>query len=238
MPETRVSEVIFERFPSFRRGIVVARNMDNRGPSGELEALLKEALAAAAAAPVDLATDPRAAVWNETYRELGCNPKKFPPAHLALLKRVQKPGVFLPFINKAVAVMNDASIRGVLPVGGDDLHQAGDILELRPAEGTERFTPLDSPDKTEHPDPGEVIYVVAETREVMCRRWNWRNGFHTRITEDTEAMVMNIDGLGEGGEARAVAVRDRLARMLERYCGAEIQTALLTPAAPIFRFDR
>jgi DNA/RNA-binding domain of Phe-tRNA-synthetase-like protein len=210
--------------------------MDNRGSSEELQTLLDEALAGAAAAPLDLEADPRTAVWNETYRELGCNPKKFPPAHLALLKRIQKLGVSLPFINKAVAIMNDNSIRGVLPVGGDDLDRAGKTLVLRPADGRERFTPLNEPDKTEHSDPGEVIYVVAETLEVMCRRWNWRNGFQTRITEETEAMVMNIDGLGEDSEKRAVFVRDRVARMLEQYCGAEVQTALLTPAEPFFLF--
>jgi DNA/RNA-binding domain of Phe-tRNA-synthetase-like protein len=236
MSETRVGEQIFERFPSFRRGIVVARKMNNRGSSKELETLLHEALVGAAAAPIDLTADPRTAVWNETYRELGCNPKKFPPAHLALLKRVQKPGVSLPFINKAVAIMNDNSIRGVLPVGGDDLDRAGETLELRPADGSERFTPLSDREKTEHPDPGEIIYVVAETREVMCRRWNWRNGFRTRITEDTEAMVMNIDGLGEDSEERTASLRDRVARMLAQYCSAEVDTALLTPAAPSFLF--
>jgi DNA/RNA-binding domain of Phe-tRNA-synthetase-like protein len=236
MSETRISEQIFERFPSFRRGIVVARNMNNHGSSEELEAVLLEALVSAAAAPIDLTVDPRTAVWDKTYRALGCNPKKFPPAHLALLKRVQKPGVSIPFINKAVAVMNDNSIRGVLPVGGDDLHRAGETLELRPADGSERFTPLSDPDKTEHPDPGEIIYAVAETREVMCRRWNWRNGYQTRITEDTEAMVMNIDGLGEDSEKRTISVRDRVARMLALYCSAEIETALLTPAAPSFSF--
>jgi DNA/RNA-binding domain of Phe-tRNA-synthetase-like protein len=170
MPETRIGEQIFEKFPSFRRGIVVARKMDNRGLSKELEILLNEALSGAATAPIDLTADPRTAVWNETYRELGCNPNKFPPSHLALLKWIQKPGVSLPFINKAVAIMNDNSIRRVLPVGGDDFHRAGEILELRPAEGSERFTPLNDPGKTEHPDPGEIIYVVAETQEVMCRR--------------------------------------------------------------------
>lgn len=237
MSETRVGEQIFERFPSFRRGIVVARKMNNRGSSKKLEALLHEALVSAAAAPIDLTADPRTAVWNETYRELGCNPKKFPPAHLALLKRIQKPGVSLPFINKAVAIMNYNSIQGVLPVGGDDLHQSGKTLELRPADGSERFTPLNDPDKTEHPDPGEIIYVVAETQEVMCRRWNWRNGFRTRITEDTEAMLMNIDGLGEDSEMRTASIRDRVARMLAQYCSAEVETALLTPAAPSFLFD-
>jgi DNA/RNA-binding domain of Phe-tRNA-synthetase-like protein len=237
MPETRVEEQIFQRFPSFRRGIVVARKMDNRGFAKELETLLNEALAGAAAAPMDLTADPRTAVWNETYRALGCNPNKFPPAHLALLKRIQKPGVSLPFINKAVAIMNENSIRGVLPVGGDDLHWAGETLELRPAEGSERFTPLNDPGKIEHPDPGEIIYVVAETREVMCRRWNWRNGFRTRITEETEAMVMNIDGLGEDSEKRTLFVRDRVAQMLERYCRAEVKIALLSSASPFFLFD-
>ena len=236
MPETRIDKRVFGKFPGFRRGIVIARKMNNRGDSKELEKLLNEALASAAAGPIDLKADPRTAVWNETYRELGCNPNKFPPAHLALLKRVQKPGVSIPFINKAVAIMNDNSIRGVLPVGGDDLLRAGQILELRPAKGSELFMPLNNPDKTEHPDAGEIIYVVAETQEVMCRRWNWRNGFQTRITEETETLVMNIDGLGEGSEKRTVSVRDRVARMLEQYCSAEVETALLTPSEPFFLF--
>ncbi|MCF8128467.1 MAG: hypothetical protein K9N10_08130 [Deltaproteobacteria bacterium] len=236
MYETRVDSRIFDKFPEFRRGIVVARKMDNRGGSKELESLLSEALAAAAADPIDLKVDPRTVAWSDTYRELGCNPNKFPPAHLALLKRVQKPGVSIPFINRAVAIMNDNSIRGVLPVGGDDLMRAGRTLELRTADGSELFIPFSSPDKTEPPDPGEIIYVVVETGEVMCRRWNWRNGFKTRITEETESMVMNIDGLGEESEKRAISVRDRVARMLEEFCGAEVETALLSPSKPYFTF--
>jgi DNA/RNA-binding domain of Phe-tRNA-synthetase-like protein len=237
MPEARVHNQIFDKFESFRRGIVVASKMNNRGASKQLKSLLNDALANAATNPVDLATDPRIVAWMDTYRELGFNPKKFPPAHFALLKRIQKPGVFIPFINKAVAIMNDNSIRGVLPVGGDDLLRAGEILELCIANGDENFIPLNDPEKTEHPDSGEVIYVVAETREVMCRRWNWRNGYQTRITEETQAMVMNIDGLGEDSEKRAISVRDRVARMLEEYCNAEVETALLTPSSPYFRFS-
>ncbi|MBT8356271.1 MAG: hypothetical protein HKO79_11565 [Desulfobacterales bacterium] len=210
--------------------------MDNRESDTKLESLLNDALVNAAANPLDLKTDPKTAAWIETYRELGVNPNKFPPAHLALLKRVQKPGAAIPFINKVVAIMNDNSIRGALPVGGDDLLRAGETLELRFAKGDEKFTPLNDPEKTEHPDSGEIIYMVAETGEVMCRRWNWRNGYQTRITEETQAMVMNIDGLGEDSEKRAISVRDRVARMLEEYCSAEVETALLSPSNPYFRF--
>ncbi len=237
MTEVRVHDEVFKMFPSFRRGIVVAWGLKNQGASPDLEHLLHEALDRAAESPVDLKADPRTAVWNEAYRKLGCNPNKFPPAHLALLKRVQKPGARIPFINRAVAVMNDNSIRGVLPVGGDDVDRAGGTLELRPAEGDERFTPLNDPDRTESPEPGEMIYVVAETGEVMCRRWNWRNGFRTRITEETRALVMNIDGLGEGSESHALEVRDRVAGMLERFCEARTVAALLSPSSPFYRFD-
>ncbi len=185
MPETHVDNLVFDKFQSFRRGIVVAYKMDNRESDTRLESLLNDALVNAADNPLDLTTDPRTVAWIETYRELGVNPKKFPPAHLALLRRVQKPGASIPFINKVVAIMNDNSIRGTLPDGGDDILQAGETLELRFAKGGEKITPLNDPEKTEHPDSGEIIYVVAETGEVMCRRWNWRNGYQTRITEET-----------------------------------------------------
>jgi len=237
MIETRISEQVFEKFPGFRRGIVFARNMQNTGSSQELESLLNEALKHASNTPVDLKVDPRTKVWQDTYRELGVNPNKFPPAHLALLKRVQKPGAKIPFINKAVAIMNDNSIRGVLPVGGDDVSRAGNTLELRLAVGSEIFTPLSNPEKQEHPDPDEVIYTAAETGEVMCRRWNWRNGYLTRITKETQTMVMNIDGLGEDIEDHTLAMRDRVARMLEDFCAAETETALLTPTHAFHRFE-
>lgn len=236
MPETRVHEEIFNTFPSFRRGIVVARQMDNKGSETRLESLLNAAVVNAALNPIDLANDPKVVAWVETYRELGVNPKKFPPAHLALLKRVQKPGVSIPFISKTVAIMNENSIRGALPVGGDDLDRAGNTLELCFAKGDETFTAISKPDKTEHPNAGEVIYRVAETNQVMCRRWNWRNGFQTRITEETQAIVMNIDGLGEDSEERAIAIRDRVASMLEQYCKAKTETALLTPSEPKYGF--
>ena len=131
--------------------------------------------------------------------------------------------------------MNYNSIRDATPVGGDDLMHAGRCLELRYATGNENFTPLGRPDVSEHPYPGEIIYVVVESNEVMCRRWNWRNGHKTRITEETQTIVMNIDVLGEQSEARAVETRDRVAGMLEEFCQAETETTLLTPSNFLFQ---
>lgn len=237
MMEVQVRPEIFKDFPFFRRGIVVATALRNHGHSERLEAMLGRLIEEKSVQPVDLKTDPRILAWNEAHRHFGSNPNKFPPAHAALLKRIQRPGTQIPFISCVVAIMNYHSIASAMPVGGDDLAQAGRCLELRYATGSEVFAPLGTPEAVEHPLPGEVIYVVAESGEVMCRRWNWRNGHTTRITEETRQMVMNIDGLGEGGEERAIVTRDGVAAMLEEFCGARVTTTLLTPSQPAFEFE-
>ena len=237
MTEVQVRPEIFRDFPSFRRGIVVAREMQNHAYSERLEAMLGRLVEEKSSRPVDLKADPRILAWNDAHRHFGSNPNKFPPAHAALLKRIQRPGTQIPFISCVVAIMNYHSVASVMPVGGDDLAQAGCCLELCYATGSEIFAPLGAPEAVEHPVPGEVIYVAAESGQVMCRRWNWRNGHTTRITEETRHMVMNIDGLGEGSEERAMTTRDGVAAMIEEFCGARVTTALLTPSMPVFRFE-
>jgi DNA/RNA-binding domain of Phe-tRNA-synthetase-like protein len=153
-----------------------------------------------------------------------------------LLKRVQKPDTTLPFINNVVAIMNINSIDGKIPVGGDDLALISSRLELRYADGSESFTPLGANAALEHPDPGEVIYVCADKGEVMCRRWNWRNSRLTAITEQTQTIAINIDGLSTDCQSTVISVRDRIAQMLSQYCGASISTALLDLNNPTFEF--
>lgn len=234
--EVRVDPSIFEKHPSFRRGIVFAQGLDNRGNSPELECLLQQAVTEAGTRPIDLKGDPRVVAWTEAYRGFHANPGKFPPAHCALLRRVQRPGAQIPFINKVVAIMNYASITAKMPVGGDDCQVSGRCLVLRHADGTESFVPLGQPDVMEHPEPGEIIYVAEESGDVMCRRWNWRNGHPTRIEAHTRTMVMNIDGLGQDSAVRATRTRDRVAQLLETFCAAKTEVGMLSPSLPALSF--
>ena len=104
MPEIRIQPKIFEEYPSFRRGIVIAKNLNNQDHPRKLEDILNRAISQAAQAPIDLKTDPLATVWNDAHRQFGSNPNKFPPAHCALLKRVQKPGARIPFIKSELPI--------------------------------------------------------------------------------------------------------------------------------------
>lgn len=224
-----ISEKIFENNPSFRRGIVIARRMKNKTEDEDLYSVLKETLIRRFENPVDLDNDRRITDWRDVHKSFSSNPNKFPPAHIALLKRIQKQQTEIPFINSVVAVMNTVSIEHVLPVGGDDIIAPDSTYMLTVSDGTETFIPLGAPDKNEMPDKGEVIYLIDETKTVMCRRWNWRNGDKTKITEYTENIIMNIDAIGEGSEERAETARDAVALMLEKYCGAVIAKTMLSP---------
>jgi DNA/RNA-binding domain of Phe-tRNA-synthetase-like protein len=233
---TKVHPAIFQKQPTFKRGVVVAMNMNNQEISPELQELLSQAIKDAAIHPIDLAQDFLITQWDEAHRQFESNPNKFPPAHKNLLKRVQKQDASLPFINNAVAIMNYNSITSKIPVGGDDLAHTRSILELRPAHGNENFIPLGVSD-SENPVPGEIIYVCSDSGNVMCRRWNWRNGNLTAITHQTQSIVMNIDGLGEDCEATVLQVRDRIALMLGKFCNATTITTLLNIDNQSFTFS-
>ena len=233
MNELSVHSAIFETWPSFRRGLVVARNVNNREIDPQLVAALNTACDQASANPVDLKTDERVVAWDEAHRAFNSNPNRFPPAHKALQKRVQKPGVVVPPISAIIAIMNCNSIADVIPVGGDDLASIQPKAELTLATGDEIFVPLGQPDDIEHPEAGEVIYWHPQSKQLMCRRWNWRNAHTTRITEDTASIVMNVDGIGSGSETRVIDTRDRIARMMQAYCGAEVSVDLLSPQNPV-----
>ena len=232
-----VADEIFEKYPSFRRGIVIARSMKNRTEDAELFEMLKKTLSDRFDKPVDLESDSRITDWKDAHRAFSSNPNKFPPAHIALIKRIQKQKTEIPFINSVVAVMNIVSVSSILPVGGDDIIAPDSTFKLGISSGTESFVPLGMPDKEENPSSGEVIYFIEESGDVMCRRWNWRNGDKTKINENTQNIIMNIDAIGEGSEERALKARDMVAELLEKYCSAETEKALLTPENRTYPFQ-
>ncbi len=241
-----IHQSVFERFPGYRRGLVIARGTSIRSE----DAVLAERLRAAehALAEVipsgDWRSHPRVAAWLEAFQALGIPTGARPPSIAALVKRTAKGGS-LPFINQMVALMNITSLERLIPCGGDDLGAVGvdTDLMLRPATGSESYRPLGRPDILEHPDPGEMIYVSssptgsrsADEEIVLCRSWCWRNSDVTKLTQETTAACLNLDFLAPAVpvEIDEVATTS-LADDVRRHCGGEVICGLLTPEQPTF----
>ena len=193
----RIDPSVQARFPHFRLCVIYAFGVEN-GPSDATS----EAVLAGACAPVQadfgsarLADLPHVAAWRAAYQAFGAKPSKYPCSVEALVQRVlRQDSAGLPRVNRLVDLYNAVSIRHLLPIGGEDLDRLQGDLVLRFATGAESFDIPDSPGASAaSPQPGEVVW--ADDAGVTCRRWNWRQGRRTRLTEVTENAYFILEAL-------------------------------------------
>jgi len=224
-----VEPVIFEMFPAFRRGVVVATGIGNTHTDPETARLLAAAAAGASADPAKIE------VWNEAYRKFGADPDRHTPSIRFLYQQIQKGKPPRP-ISKVVDLFNIISLRWMAPCGGDDLAalDGGDVV-LGLARGDETFAPLFKPAAVEHPAPNEVIYYTPQTRRVLCRRWTWRNADFSKIAPQTQAVAINVDMMMPPfTEGDLDAALQDLSALVKRFCGGDARTHILSPAASSF----
>ncbi|GAA3299787.1 B3/4 domain-containing protein [Dactylosporangium vinaceum] len=152
-------------------------------------ALLHEAVAAAG----DLsAPHAHLEAWRDVYRAFGAKPQRTPSSAEALRKRAAKGDI--PSVNRIVDAYNAVSIRFAVPIGGEDRAALVGTERLVRAAGDEPFdTVKDGAPVTETPEPGEVVW--RDDVAVTCRRWNWRQGRRTALTEATTSAVFLLEGL-------------------------------------------
>ncbi|MET7397673.1 phenylalanine--tRNA ligase beta subunit-related protein [Dactylosporangium sp. NPDC005572] len=151
--------------------------------------VLRDAVAAAG----DLtAPHPHLEAWRDVYRAFGAKPQRTPCSAEALRKRAARGD--LPSVNRLVDAYNAVSIRFAVPIGGEDRAALVGTERLVRASGLEPFdTVKDGAAVVESPEPGEVVW--RDDLGVTCRRWNWRQGRRTALTDATTSAVFLLEGL-------------------------------------------
>ncbi len=233
MRKISVQDEIFDLFPDFYRGLIVVSDISNHPSLKRVRKMLKKTLDEQST--IDVKADERLLAWAQAHRDFGSNPNKFPPSISSLIKRVQK-NPALPYINSVVALFNYISLKYCLPCRGDDMKTVEGDFVLGLSDGTESFIPLGS-DQGESPVKGEVIYYDGMTKNVMCRRWNWRNGDKTKIEESTKNIVINIDCLPPHTPETAIQARDELADLLRQHCDATLVTGALHKESRVYNLE-
>jgi DNA/RNA-binding domain of Phe-tRNA-synthetase-like protein len=182
-----VDSEVRRAWPGYRAAILIAEGVRN-GPSDDAsDRLLAAAEEGVRASGLERAADdPRIAAWRAAFSGFGAKPSRYPCSAESLLARVLK-GEPVPRINALVDTYNAVSLRHVIPVGGEDLDALSGDLRLVRATGDEHF------DGDEPPRPGEVVW--RDDVGVTCRRWNWRQGTRTRLTDETTRAFFVFDAL-------------------------------------------
>jgi DNA/RNA-binding domain of Phe-tRNA-synthetase-like protein len=210
--------------PDFAVCALAVRGAGNGPGDARSEALLRDAEAFAAAAA---ALPAHIAAWQDAYRAFGAKPQRTASSVEALWKRARAGG--LPRVNWLVDVYNAVSVRHVLPVGGEDLALYTGPIRLIRAAGDEPFDSVASGQPiVEHPAPGEVVWV--DGLGVTCRRWNWRQGTRTRLTDQSRDVLFLLERLAPMPLAALDAAADAIADLvLTRYPQAMLERRRIGP---------
>lgn len=225
-----IDKEILERYPNLTLGIVVVRTIDNSGENQEILDLLRktENEIKENFNSETLSQHPKIKTWRETYSSFGAKPKKY-RCSVENLYRMVLDGIELRHINKLVDIYNYISLRHTVPLGGDDLDKIDGNIELRFAKGDERFVELGS-NETKNPKPGEVIY--ADSKEVLCRRWNWRECDKSKMTEKTTNAAIVVEGLAPVTKEDINEITKELAELVKQYCNGSFEIHLLNNENP------
>ena len=181
---------VFAAHPYYVALIVLAEGIGN-GPSDDassavLDAAEQHLVARGLTRPAE---HPHIAAWRAAFSAFGAKPSKYPCSAEALAARVLKGGA-LPRVNVLTDLYNAVSVRALTPIGGEDLDHLQGALRLTVATGEERFDGHDGA-----PRPGEIVW--RDDAGVTCRRWNWRQGQRTRLTDATTRAFFVFDRLPE-----------------------------------------
>ena len=211
------STAVLERFPAVVGGVLAARGVTS-GPSPEpLAAAFRDeqrrALERLADRPL-AAVEPLAA-WRRAFSAFGVEPTRYRSAAEALLRRLTKHGE-IPSLNRLVDAGNLVSIRYALPVAVLDLAAVDGGIDVRFARGDEPFRDLGGGGATEHPEPGEVVFV-DEAATVHARRWCWRQSAQSATGPQTRAVLVTVEAQHAGGERDVAAAVADLGALLETY---------------------
>ncbi|MFC5171923.1 B3/4 domain-containing protein [Streptomyces mutomycini] len=224
-----ISDEVRSLAPGFTHLAVEARGLVN-GPSDETSSALLDDAAhrlagrLGARAPHE---DPHVAAWREMYAAFGAKPSRTRNSAEALARRALT-NAGLPRINRLVDAYNAVSVAHLLPVGGEDTDRIRGAMRLVRATGLERFpTVAGGEDAVEHPEPGEVVWCDDEA--VTCRRWNWRQGARTRLTEESVNAVFLLEALAPMKSSELVAAATELIESLEKLSPG-VRTTLHAPA--------
>lgn len=176
---------------------------------------------------------PAVSAWRRAYSLMGLKPTKYRSAAEALLRRFKREDD-LPRLHPLVDLCNAMSLAFALPVAALDLDRVDGFIEVRPAEGTEKYLAFNN--EIETPAPGEVIFADA-ANQVHARRWTFRQSRLSTINPETKKVLIISEGLHDTAPTDVPGLIDTLAGSISELWTAPRYQAALTAQSPRLEFN-
>lgn len=230
-----VSKYFFDKVEDAVFGVVVVKNFNNKVSYDYINNMFDNSLKNSKEKflNVKIKEEEWILPYREAFRKLNINPNKYMCSIEALMTRISK-GNDIPHINSIVDLGNALSLKHELPIGVHDMDNLidGDI-QIRESDGSENFTPFGS-SEAEHPEVGEIIY--ASGNEVKTRRWTWRQGEKSKVTEESKNFFIPIDGFTSNKD-KIIELQNELVKYLKEDLNLEVYSGVVDKDNRIFEIE-
>ncbi|GLA35736.1 hypothetical protein AnigIFM63309_000756 [Aspergillus niger] len=218
----RIAPEIFKLRPDYRALLMVVENIPPGASDASSEVLLREAetcVQELLSKHSSITDFPHIAAWRDAYKAFGAKPQKTRNSLESLTRRADGG---LPRVNRLTDIYNAISVKHQIPLGGEDLDKYDGSPFLIRATGQEPFETFSGGEpKSELAAPGEPIW--CDNTGITCRRWNWRQGPRTALTDETSRVLFILDALEPLSDDSLVQAADELASALKSL-SPEVQT--------------
>lgn len=209
----RVAPEIFALRPDYRALLMVVEGIPQGPSDATSESMLQEAeqTVKKLSSESPVTEFPHIASWREAYKGFGAKPNKTRNSLEALTRRAE---AGLPRVNRLTDIYNAISVKHQIPFGGEDLDKYDGAPFLIRAAGTEPFQTFSGGEpQVELAAPGEPIW--CDETGITCRRWNWRQGPRTALTDETTRVLFIMDALNPLSNEDLVRAADELSSALK-----------------------
>ncbi|NOX71486.1 MAG: arginine--tRNA ligase [Candidatus Micrarchaeota archaeon] len=227
-----ITKSIIDKYPSLRLGVLIVTGIDNADEKRDAISMLSNIQKEIRDKGFDIEKNETILKWREIYRSFGAKPKKHKSSVEALLARVIS-GENIGHINNLVDVYNYISLKYILPVGGDDTSKVDGNILLKFADGSEKARILGI-DETISPKRGEVVY--ADDKEILCRRWNWRESKKSMMDENTKNAIIVIESLLP--KEKLNEALNEMSGLIEKMFGARTKRFILDKNFPSLDIEK
>lgn len=118
-------------------------------------------------------------------------------------------------MNRLTDIYNAICVKHQIPLGGEDLDRYVGSPRLVRSCGKEPFEANSRGEKVvEFADVGEVVW--CDDAGVTCRRWNWRQGPRTALSDETKRVLFILDVLDPVTDEEVRAAGRELVEVLRK----------------------
>lgn len=173
---------------------------------------------------------PEIGAWRRVFARMGLKPTQYRCASEALLRRLRTDGA-LPALHPLVDLANAVSVAFAIPVAVIDIDQVAGSLEVRFADGTERYQTFGG--EVETPASGEVVFRDDEGW-AHARRWTNRQSGRSAVRPATSRALIVTEGVHATASDDVPRLVEALAAAVAEAWPTTPRSAILSASAPTF----